>query len=410
MINFEIPYWTWIQIKCPSCGYEWLPNSKKKWMILYEILFYICWIFPGIVYSIRRNSSRICRCPRCWEVNVKEINWDDQLVNNLVKINKIQNYAFVAAILIFVLLIFWTRDYKLLNQNQQITIKNVNYQQPSNNTNSYNVNHVVKNVQETKKEKEETEEVIVQQKVEEVILQPKVEEVKDPNDEVREKMQDILKQIDQQYSNEQSYIWSSCSWDCINWIVNIKFAKNIWWRDFTVKAHAADWSNKIIRAIPGYFEKIQINFICHDQTITSCTFTEYQANSFASKWCEYYWYKDTADEAREKMQDILKQIDYKYGEDIRLKQDSYIWASCSWDCIDWIVNINFSENIGRYDFTVKAHAADWSNAIIKAIPGFFDKLQINFICKWQTICSCTFTEYQTNSFAPKWCTYYWFKE
>ena len=120
--------------------------------------------------------------------------------------------------------------------------------------------------------------------------------------------------------------------------------------------------------------------------------------------------KDPNEEVREKMQNILKQIDYKYWEDIRLKQESYIWAFCSWDCIDWVVNIEFWENIWWYDFTVKAHQADRANAIIRAIPGYFDKLEINFICKWQTISSCTFTEYQMNSSVPKGCTYYWYKE
>ena len=57
-------------------------------------------------------------------------------------------------------------------------------------------------------------------------------------DEAREKMQNILKEIDSQYSNISSYVWASCLGDCTNWIVNIEFSENIWWWDFTVKAHA----------------------------------------------------------------------------------------------------------------------------------------------------------------------------
>jgi hypothetical protein len=119
-----------------------------------------------------------------------------------------------------------------------------------------------------------------------------IEKPKDPKEEIREKMKGILSEIDRQYWNIDSYVWARCYWDCINWIIKIKFSENIWWYDFTVKAHQADWSNKIIREIPWVFEKIQIDFICWRQTISSCVFTEYQMNSYAPKGCTYYWYKD----------------------------------------------------------------------------------------------------------------------
>lgn len=277
MINIEIPYWTWIKIKCPSCWYEWLPNSKKKWMNSFEIMLYICWIFPGIIYHIRRNSSRICCCPKCGETNVKEINWDDSLVNNLIKMQRIQNYAFVAAILFFVSLVFFTRDYKLSNQNKQQGItEKVTYQQAYNNTEVNNVKDITVDTQELKEE----------------TIAEEVEEQKDPKDEIREKMQNILKEIDNKYWNIDSYVWARCYWDCINWIIKIKFRENIWWYDFTVKAHQADWSNKIIKEIPNTFEKIQIDFIYWNQIVSSCIFTEYQMNSYAPKWCTYYWYKE----------------------------------------------------------------------------------------------------------------------
>lgn len=280
MIDIEIPYWTWIQIKCPSCWYEWLPDSKKKWMTSLAVVLYICWIFPGIIYNIWRNSSRICRCPKCWQVNVREINWDDELVNTLLKLNKMQNYAFVGAILIAVLIIFWLHDYRLSNQGQQqkntVSIlyqqRSNTYQQPSNN----NINPAVKDTQNTT----EPEQPVI------------VEQPKNANDEAREKMASILSEINNKYWNEASYIWASCSWDCINWIVNIEFSEDIWWRDFTVKAHAAMWSNKIIETIPGFFHKIWINFIYNWQTICNCIFAEYQSNLYAPKWCTYYWYKE----------------------------------------------------------------------------------------------------------------------
>lgn len=394
MIDIEIPYWTWIQIKCPSCWYEGLPNSKKKWMASLAVVLYICWIFPGIIYSLWRNSSRICCCPKCWQINVNEINGDDDLVNSLLKLNKIQNYAFVGAILIFVMVIFWLHDYKLSNQAQQTNPVKVVYQQPSNNNiKSYNNDSIAINTQESR----------------EVVKPTKVEQPKDPNDEVREKMQNILKQINYQYSEDvrhkvDSYIWASCSWDCINWIINIKFAKNLWWESRSVESAAAIWNNNIIKSIPGYFDKLQINYICHDQTITSCTFTGYQKNTMVPKWCKSITYKDTVDEAREKMQNIIKETDKEYSS-----IDWYIWTTCLWDCTKWIVNVNFSKDIWWRDFTVWSHAAMLNNKIMKAIPGFFNELWISFIYNWQTVCSCIFTEYQRNTMAPKWCTYFWYK-
>ena len=203
---------------------------------------------------------------------------------------------------------------------------------------------------------------------------------------------------------KDSYIWASCSWDCINGIINIKFAKNIWWDYDTIRGQAATRSNKIINAEPGYFDKIEINYIFNDQNVWHCVFTEYQSNPFTAKGCEYNWYKDTEDEAREKMQNIIKETDKEYSS-----VDWYIWTTCLWDCINWVINVNFSKNIWWWDFTVKSHAAMLNNKIIKSIPGFFDKIWISFIYDWQTVCSCIFTEYQ-DTIVPKWCTYYWYKE
>jgi uncharacterized membrane protein YhiD involved in acid resistance len=97
---------------------------------------------------------------------------------------RIQNYAFVAAILFFVSLVFFTRDYKLSNQNKQQGItEKVTYQQAYNNTEVNNVKDITVDTQELKEE----------------TIAEEVEEQKDPKDEIREKMQNILKEIDNKY-------------------------------------------------------------------------------------------------------------------------------------------------------------------------------------------------------------------
>ena len=105
-------------------------------------------------------------------------------MNNLIKMQRIQNYAFVAAILFFVSLVFFTRDYKLSNQNKQQGItEKVTYQQAYNNTEVNNVKDITVDTQELKEE----------------TIAEEVEEQKDPKDEIREKMQNILKEIDNKY-------------------------------------------------------------------------------------------------------------------------------------------------------------------------------------------------------------------
>ena len=429
-IQKKIPYGSNVLIECTRCWFRWEPCKHREWKLSTEILSWLLFLIPWIIYTSWRHINTFCKCPDCWAKFLLEMDWDSNIVDNLIRIKKKQTARFWIIVLLFsILWIYsftaamksgWDKAYNNAYNEVFWVTKSINnlsdpvkYSQQINNAiNNTNTAKVEQKVEQPKIEQKVEEKVVSESKEEIKNEEIVIEQPKDPDEEVREKMQNILKQIDYQYSEDvrhkvDSYIWASCSWDCINWIVNIKFSKNLWWDNWVVESAAASRSNNIIRSIPGYFDKLQINYICHDQTITSCTFTEYQTNTMIPKWCESYWYKDTKDEAREKVQNILKEIDKDYAH-----IDSYVWASCFWDCASSVttINIEFSENIWWYDFTVKSHAAGWNNKIIKAAPGYFDKIWINYIYKWQTVCSCIFTEYQANTFAPKWCTYYWYKE
>ena len=359
-IQKKIPYGSNVLINCPSCWFKWEPLKYREWRTLIEILLWFLLLIPWAIYTARRHINTFCVCPKCWETYLEEIDWDTNIVNSLIKIKRKQTIRFWVIIIFFsswLLSFFWESEIKTSTYNKQnywITnsVNNLTdfskYNQQINNSTSNNQR--------------------VEQKKEESIVVPEVkkeakEQPKDPNDEVREKMQNILKQINYQYSEDvrhkvDSYIWASCSWDCINWIINIKFAKNLWWESRSVESAAAIWNNNIIKSIPGYFDKLQINYICHDQTITSCTFTGYQKNTMVPKWCKSITYKDTVDEAREKMQNIIKETDKEYSS-----IDWYIWTTCLWDCTKWIVNVNFSKDIWWRDFTVWSHAAMLNNKI-----------------------------------------------
>ena len=72
-----IPYSRKIVIKCPSCWYEWQPKKDTPWSILIELVLWLCFLIPGIVYSFRRMwATGTCKCPKCWNsmLSIKQQN------------------------------------------------------------------------------------------------------------------------------------------------------------------------------------------------------------------------------------------------------------------------------------------------------------------------------------------------
>ena len=61
-----INYKSWLQVRCPSCWYEWKPKNKVGWSTLVELILLICGILPWILYSIYRRTSWTAKCPKCW--------------------------------------------------------------------------------------------------------------------------------------------------------------------------------------------------------------------------------------------------------------------------------------------------------------------------------------------------------
>ena len=266
----EIPYWKNILVSCPNCWFKWEPTKYRKWNIFLEIILWLLFLIPWAIYTALRHINTFCLCPKCKQQFLLEMDWDNNLIDMLCKIRRKQLCWFWIIVIGFSIL--WVASISWIYKSYQ------KYINEDNRIYNYQQNNIY--VEPQKVEEQENKEEV------------KVEKPKDPNEEIREKMKGILSEIDRQYWNIDSYIWASCVWDCTNWIINVKFSENIWRYDFTVKAHQADWSNKIIREIPGAFEKIQIDFICKWKTISSCVFTEYQMNTYTPKGCTYYWYSD----------------------------------------------------------------------------------------------------------------------
>lgn len=50
---------------CPQCGTRGSPQRITKGSLLIEIILWICFIVPGLIYSIWRMNTRYDACPSC---------------------------------------------------------------------------------------------------------------------------------------------------------------------------------------------------------------------------------------------------------------------------------------------------------------------------------------------------------
>jgi hypothetical protein len=55
---------------CSACGHIGSSKTAVKGSILIEIVLWLCFIIPGIIYSLWRSSSRYKTCPKCGGTNL----------------------------------------------------------------------------------------------------------------------------------------------------------------------------------------------------------------------------------------------------------------------------------------------------------------------------------------------------
>ena len=53
------------QMICPSCGTEGKPIKITKGSIFIEIILWLCFLVPGLIYSIWRLTTRYTACRSC---------------------------------------------------------------------------------------------------------------------------------------------------------------------------------------------------------------------------------------------------------------------------------------------------------------------------------------------------------
>lgn len=58
------------ELYCPNCGHIGTPKRYIKGSFLVELVLWLCFILPGLIYSVWRSTSRYKGCPRCGASNM----------------------------------------------------------------------------------------------------------------------------------------------------------------------------------------------------------------------------------------------------------------------------------------------------------------------------------------------------
>lgn len=53
------------QITCPNCKYEGEAKKTARGSTVTEVILWICFLLPGLLYSTWRLTTRTVRCPQC---------------------------------------------------------------------------------------------------------------------------------------------------------------------------------------------------------------------------------------------------------------------------------------------------------------------------------------------------------
>lgn len=59
-----------VEIVCTSCGYVGKPETITKGSFGIEVILWLCFLIPGLIYSVWRLSSRHKGCPSCGQTTL----------------------------------------------------------------------------------------------------------------------------------------------------------------------------------------------------------------------------------------------------------------------------------------------------------------------------------------------------
>lgn len=58
------------KLHCMTCGTDATPKFSPKGSFAVEVICWLCFIVPGLIYSVWRRASKPARCPACSATNV----------------------------------------------------------------------------------------------------------------------------------------------------------------------------------------------------------------------------------------------------------------------------------------------------------------------------------------------------
>jgi len=63
------------KISCPECGYQGKPSTVTRGSFAIEIILWLCYLLPGVIYSLWRLSTRcyVCRQCGCREISAVKV-------------------------------------------------------------------------------------------------------------------------------------------------------------------------------------------------------------------------------------------------------------------------------------------------------------------------------------------------
>jgi hypothetical protein len=58
------------EMVCQNCGYRGKPKKITKGSIFIELILWLAFLIPGLIYSIWRLTTKYWACPRCRAPNM----------------------------------------------------------------------------------------------------------------------------------------------------------------------------------------------------------------------------------------------------------------------------------------------------------------------------------------------------
>lgn len=58
------------ELICLNCGTKAKPKLKTKGSIFIELILWLCFLIPGLIYSVWRHTTRYKACPACGAPNM----------------------------------------------------------------------------------------------------------------------------------------------------------------------------------------------------------------------------------------------------------------------------------------------------------------------------------------------------